>query len=51
MVTAYSVCGSRCSALDVREGEDARVAGNEQSAGELRVEAQQAWAWPEGDCV
>ena len=45
------VGGARGSALDVRQGEDAGLAANEQGAGELGVEAQQAGARPEGHAV
>ncbi len=39
------------SALNVRQGEDASLAANEQGAGELGVEPQQAGPRPEGHCV
>ena len=45
------VGGARDGALDVRQGEDAGLAANEQGAGELGVEAQQAGARPEGHAV
>ena len=39
------------SALNVRQGEDASLAANEQGAGELGVEPEQAGARPEGHRV
>ena len=47
IVTAHLVGGSRGGALDVRESEDACVAGNQEGTGELGVEAQQAGPRPE----
>ena len=47
----YLIGRTWSSALNVRQGEDAGLAANEQGAGELGVEPQQAGPRPEGYCV
>lgn len=47
----YLIGRTWSSALNVRQGEDASLAANEQGAGELGVEPQQAGPRPEGYCV
>ena len=49
--SSYLVGGAWGGALDVRQGENAGLAGDEKGTGELRMEAQKAGPGPEGHRV